>query len=78
MKTLLLPVLATVAGLVRSRSVPYLEILSLRQQLAMVAARDHRRLRSRWHERIFWEWLYRIWPGSVATLVIFGPDTLVR
>jgi hypothetical protein len=70
--------LATVAGLVRSRSLLHLEILSLRQQRAMVATRDRRRLQSRWHERLFWVWLYRIWPECAATLVVFRPDTLVR
>jgi len=78
MKTLLLPVLVTLAGLVRSRGLLHLEILSLRQQLAMVSAREHKRLRSRCLERLFWVWLYRIWPGCLATLVVFRPDTLLR
>ncbi len=78
MKTLLAPLLFTLAGLLRSRTLLHLEILSLRQQLAMAAARDHRRLRSRGHDRLFWVWLYRIWPGCLATLVVFHPDTLIR
>ncbi len=78
MKTLLGPLLFTLAGLLRSRTLLHLEILSLRQQLAMAAARDHRRLRSRGHDRLFWVWLYRIWPGCLATLVVFRPDTLIR
>ncbi len=78
MKTLLAPLLFTLAGLLRSRTLLHLEILSLRQQLAMAAARDHRRLRSRGHDRLFWVWLYRIWPGCLATLVVFRPDTLIR
>ena len=78
MKTLLAPLLSTLAGLLRSRTLLHLEILSLRQQLAMVTARDHKRLRSRRHERLFWVWLYRIWPGCLTTLVVFQPDTLIR
>ena len=78
MKALLAPLLFTLAGLLRSRALLHLEILSLRQQLAMVAARDHKRLRTRRHERFFWVWLYRIWPGCLATLAVFHPDTLLR
>ncbi len=44
----------------------------------MNAARDHKRLRTRRHERFFWVWLYRIWPGCLATLTVFQPDTLLR
>ena len=77
MKTILLPLLTTLAGLFRSRAVLHLEILALRQQLAMVAHRD-RKLRFRRRERWFWIWLYRIWPGCLATLAVFKADTLVR
>ena len=66
------------AALLRSRALLHLEILSLRQQLAMVTARDHKRLRSRRHERLFWIWLYRLWPGCLTTLSVFQPDTLIR
>ena len=78
MKTLILPLLTTLAGLLRSRGLLHLEILSLRQQLATVTARDHKRLRSRHLERLFWVSLYRIWPGCLATLVVFRPATLLR
>ena len=78
MKTVLAPLLFTLAGLLRSRALLHLEILSLRQQVAMVNARDYKRLRSRCLERLFWVWLYRIWPGCLATLVVFRPDTLLR
>ena len=71
MKTVLLPVLATLAHLLRSRALLRLEILALRQQLTMLAARDRRRLRIRQDERAFWIWLYRIWPGCLGALVLF-------
>ena len=78
MKTILIPLLATLAGLLRSRAVLHLEILALRQQLAMVTAKEHKRLRFRLSERLFWVWFYRIWPGCLETLAVFKADTLVR
>ena len=78
MKTIVLPLLATLAGLLQSRAVLHLEILALRQQLAMVTARDRKRLRLRRRERLFWVWLYRLWPGCLETLALFKADTLVR
>ncbi len=56
MKTILIPLLATLAGMLRSRAVLHLEIIALRQQLAMVTAREHNRLRFRLSERLFWVW----------------------
>ncbi len=78
MKTRLLPLLATLAGLLRSRALLHLEILALGQQLAAVASREPKRSGSRRQERLFWVWLYRFWPGCLKTLAIFKPDTVVR
>jgi hypothetical protein len=47
MKMILVPLLTTLVGLLRSRSSLHLEMLALRQQLAMVANRDNRRHRFR-------------------------------
>ncbi len=44
----------------------------------MVTTRDRKRLRFRRRDRLFWVWLYRIWPGCLQTLVVFKADTLVR
>ncbi len=77
MKTTLIPLLSTLAGLFQSRARLHLEVLALRQQLAMVTHRDQRRILVRQRERLFWVWLYRLWPGCVDTLKIFKPDTLV-
>ena len=44
----------------------------------MVTQRNQRRFHFRQGERLFWVWLYRLWPGCVDTLRIFKPDTLVR
>jgi len=78
MKTILVPLLTTLMDLLRSRASLHLEILALRQQLAMVASRDNKRHRFHTSERIFWVWLYRLWPSCLQTLEIFKPDTLVR
>ena len=78
MKTVLLPLVATLTGLLRSRALLHLEILALRQQLATLAAKNRRRSRIRHYERLFWIFLYRIWPGCVDTLALIKPDTLVR
>ena len=78
MKTILVTLGATLADLLRSRASLQLEILALRQQLAMVADRDRKRLSFHKSERIFWVWLYRLWPACLQTLKIFKPDTLVR
>ncbi len=78
MKTILVPLLTTLVDLLRSRASLHLEMLALRQQLAMLASRDNKRLRFRPNERIFWVWLYRLWPSCLESLAIFKPDTLVR
>ncbi len=44
----------------------------------MVNQTSRKRPRFRKRERLFWVWLYRIWPGCLQTLKIFKPDTLVR
>ena len=53
-------------------------MLALRQQLSLVADRDRKRVCFRKSERIFWVWLYCLWPACLQTLKIFKPDTLVR
>ena len=69
--------------LLRSRALLQFEVLALRQQLAMIAGGDGKRLSFRPSERMFWGWLYRLWPTCLQTLMIFKPerlppDTLLR
>ncbi len=78
MKTILLPLLATLAGLLRNRAALHLEIMAPRQQLAMVTHKDRKRLRFRLRERLFRVRLYRLWPYCLQTLVVFKADTLVH
>ena len=54
--------LETLIDILRSRASLHLEMLAMRQQLAMVADGDRKRLSFRPSERIFWVWLYRLWP----------------
>jgi hypothetical protein len=61
MKTVLWPLLDALIDLLRIRASLQLELLVLRQQLAMTADRDRKRLRFRRSERLFWVWLYRLW-----------------
>ena len=60
MKTILVPLFTTLVDLLRSRALLHLEMLALRQQLAMVANRDNKRHRFHTSEHIFWVWLYRL------------------
>jgi len=53
MTTILRPLVATLAGIFRSRTSLHLEILALRQQLVMMTTRDPKRLRFRRRERLF-------------------------
>jgi len=78
MKTILFPVLSTLLDFLRSRTFLHLEILALRQQLAMVKHRSPQRLRFQWRERLFWVWLFRLWPDCLKTLHVFKPNTVVR
>jgi len=76
MKTTFSPLISTLLGLFRSRAHLHLEILSLRQQLAMAKQKPHKRHRFNWRQRFFWICLYRLWPECLQTLQIFKPDTL--
>ena len=78
MKTNLFPVLSTLLGLLRNRTLLHLMILALRQQLAMVKQKSPKQLRFHRRERFFWVWLYRLWPDCLNALHVFKPDTLVR
>ena len=60
----------------RSRSDTALEILALRQQIAVL---KRQRPRSPLHagDRLFWTTLRRLWPGWANVLLIVKPDTVV-
>ena len=69
--------LALVGRLFGSRRDLLLENLALRQQLVVL---KRRRPRSRFtsHDRFFWVFLRRFWPGWKQSLVLVQPETVVR
>jgi putative transposase len=68
--------LASVAGLFRSRASLCLENLALRHQLAVYKQTVYR---PRLHaiDRILWAWLSRIWPGWLDALAFVQPRTVI-
>ena len=77
MITLLLYLLRLLPFLCDGRRQLALEILALRQQLA-VYKRMARRPKLRRSDRLFWVWLARVWVGWRQSLVIVTPDTVLR
>src|SRR3990167_7776043 len=67
----------TLKCLLKSRAALQLEILALRQQLAVLQHR-HPRPRLKAKDRIFWVWLSPLWSDWREALVIVKPETLVR
>ena len=76
MLELISAVLATVQVFFRSRRDAAIEILALRQQLA-VLKRKHPRPKLSPVDRLFWTVLSRIWSGWGEALIIVKPDTVV-
>jgi hypothetical protein len=54
-----------------------LENLALRQQLAVLQSR-HPQPRLKGPGRLFWVFLYRLWPGWRSALVVVQPETVIR
>ena len=55
-----------------------LEILVLRHQVNVLRRQRKMRPRLTSFDRAFWVWLYRLWPGCLAALIILKPETVVR
>jgi hypothetical protein len=77
MTSVLISVLATLRGLVRSRAALHLEVLALHHQLLVLQRSRPRRLRLVKAERWLWAWLSRSWIGWRAALVIVKPETVI-
>src|SRR5579864_61108 len=77
MLELISAVQAAVQVFFRSRRDAAIEILALRQQLA-VLKRKHPRPKLSPVDRLFWTVLRRIWSGWGEALIIVKPDTVVR
>ena len=66
-----------VGATVRSRAALQLEILALRQQLAVLQHAGPKRPRLRPADRVFWVCLSWLWSGWRTRLVIVKADTVV-
>src|SRR6266516_7855901 len=69
--------LAMIPSLVKSRSALHIEILVLRRQLNILS-RSPCRARLTNGDRLFFVWLYRLWPGLLRAVTILRPETIVR
>ncbi len=77
MRTVLVPLLYMVVATVRSWATLQLEVLALRQQLAVLHHSSSRRPRLRPVDRFFWACLSKLWPSWRKPLIIVKPDTIV-
>jgi len=77
MRTILIPSLHALAAAVQSRAALHLEILALRQQLAVLNHTRPRRPHVRPVDRFFWACLSKLWPGWRNPLIIVKPETVV-
>ena len=73
---LILPILAVIRVFFRSRSDTALEVLALRQQVA-VLKRKRPRPKLNSLDRLFWTTLHRFWPRWSDVLVIVKPETVI-
>jgi len=72
----MLAFLAALRVFVRSRGDTALEVLALRQQLAVLKRKQPRPALRLW-DRLFWTSLRRMWPRWVDALIIVKPETVV-
>ena len=77
MISVLISLLATLTGLVRSRASLHVEVLALRHQLLVLQRSRPRRLRLVKADRWLWVWLSRSWTDWRAALVIVKPETVI-
>src|SRR5260221_488087 len=81
MRAILFALMQLLTFRLRSRASLELEVVALRHQLKVLRRRSRPRSRHRKFkagDRIFWVWLFRIWPASVNFISLVKPVTLVR
>src|SRR5271163_2741088 len=71
-------IVARLVRLFRSRAVVELENLALRHQLHVLRRQRPGRLRLFTLDRLFWVWLYRIWPRCLEAMVLVKPATVIQ
>jgi transposase InsO family protein len=69
--------LAMIRSLFKSRSALHVEILVLRHQLNVLGRGSCHRAHLT-SDRLFFVWLYRMWPGLLRAVAILRPETIVR
>src|SRR5216684_5027137 len=62
----------------RSRAVVELENLALRHQLHVLRRQQPGRPRLFAVDRLFWVWLYRLWPRCLEAMVLVKPATVIH
>jgi hypothetical protein len=65
-------------SLFQSWSALHVEILVLRHQLNILGRRSPCRARLTNSDRLFFVWLYRLWPGLLRAVTFLRPETIVR
>jgi putative transposase len=75
--SVLISLLATLRGLMRSRAGLHLEVLALRHQLQVLQRSRPPRLRLANADRWLWAWLSRAWAGWRTAVVIVKPETVI-
>src|SRR5262249_14737902 len=77
MTSVLISLLQTLRGFVRSRAALHLEVLALRHQLQVLERSRPKRLRLVTADRCLWAWLSRSWTAWRTALIIVKPDTVI-
>ena len=78
MHTILSLLFSTVLPSLRDRASLQFELIALRHQLLVLKRKWSTRPRLTRIDRLFWVWLYRLWPGCLNVVVIVKPDTVIR
>src|SRR3954453_14195064 len=77
MMSVLISLLATLRGVVRSRAALHLEVLALRHQLQVLQRSRPRRLRLAKADRWLWAWLSPSWIAWQTGLVVVKAETVL-
>jgi hypothetical protein len=75
--SVLVSLLLTLRGCMRSRAALQLEVLALRHQRYVLQRCRSRRLRLSRSDRLLWVWISRLWKEWRAALVIVKPETVI-
>jgi putative transposase len=77
MITILSTLVSVLSFRVRSRASLDLELVALRHQVTVLRRQRPGQLRLFSTGRLFWVWLYRVWPQVLNTMLLVKPATVV-